>query len=506
MADTDSSEAFFRLRVGIVARSAGGNAVKRAAYQAAESFTDAGTGEIFDFTHKRAEVQHAEILVPTGAPDWARDAQQLWNRAERSERRADAQTARMLDFAIPREVPEDRWADFCRHLLTPYVGQGMVVDFAVQVVTASDGQPQPHGSAELTMRRLDAGTETGFARKKERSWNDIFAQFGRQPGAGETHLPAAHKARDMREQFATRANQWLAENGVDKRVDLRSNESRQLERSTQPQLPKWIVKHIQKYPRQKWCKRAREMVEDLERFKAAEAQRHLYLKNSEFVADIERQEIESLRRERASDIAPDGKRQRGFVRPAKPRKQGWTWHVLKSPDRPPGIDIDRVTLEFLELSGGVSIRDLGDGWLMSESMTAESALLMIAELQARGEGEIMIEGDPESQRMLWRAAVLCGMDSNKIHGYRPTEADSEWADIQPPAKPVHPAPASRPEQRAAPAERPKSMKPTPLPDNSPSQVDRRQKRSEGELEREAQKVLDELKAELRPGGPTLGPN
>lgn len=509
MLERGGEEAFFRLRVGVVSRSAGGNAVKRAAYQAAETFTDENTGEVFDFSHKRHEVQHAEIIAPPEVPDWVRDSRQLWNRAERSERRGDAQVARVLDFAVPREVPEDRRADFCRHLLMPYVEQGMVVDFAVQVVTASDGLPQPHCSAELTMRPLDPATETGFAKRKDRTWNEQFAEFGRKPGAGSSHLPAASKARDMRAEFAARANQWLAINGIGMRVDLRSNDSKQVERSTQPQLPKWVIKHCRKYPRAKWCRRAREMVQDLEQFKEREAQRRLYLKNSEFVADIERQEIDRLRRERAAEIAPDGKRQRGFVRPAKPQRQGWTWHILGSPDRPPGIDIDRVTLSLLELSGGISIQDMGDGWLMSEEMTAEAALLMISELQARGADEILVEGDPESQRMLWRAAILRGLDPSKIHGYQPTKLDMEWADIQPSVNPVQPAPASasasQPEQRAAPAGRSKPVKPMPRPDNSPSLVERNRMPSDLELEREARKVMDELEAELKPGGPSLGP-
>ena len=50
----------------------------------------------------------AEILAPRAAPEWAQDRARLWNGVEAAERRKDAQVAREVRVAIPRELrPED---------------------------------------------------------------------------------------------------------------------------------------------------------------------------------------------------------------------------------------------------------------------------------------------------------------------------------------------------------------------------------------------------------------
>jgi hypothetical protein len=58
---------------------------------------------VYDFTDK-PHVVHAEILTPADAPDWCRDRETLWNTVEACERRKDAQLARDLVFALPREL------------------------------------------------------------------------------------------------------------------------------------------------------------------------------------------------------------------------------------------------------------------------------------------------------------------------------------------------------------------------------------------------------------------
>ncbi|WP_407238188.1 MobA/MobL family protein, partial [Escherichia coli] len=85
--------AIYHCTVKAVSRSTGRSAPGAAAYRAGDVLTDNRTGEVFDYTRK-AGVLSADIVLPEGAPDWARDRNQLWNAAEAAERRKDACVAR----------------------------------------------------------------------------------------------------------------------------------------------------------------------------------------------------------------------------------------------------------------------------------------------------------------------------------------------------------------------------------------------------------------------------
>lgn len=202
--------ALWSARVEIVKRGdrAGGRSVVAcAAYRAGERLHDARTGQTFDYTNRR-DVQWRGMMVPDGSPDWAHDRQEYWNRVEATERRKDAQLARSLRIALPRELDApSRIAlvqDFVR---SAFVSRGMVVDVAVHNPQASDGQEQPHAHLLIGMRPVNADG-TGFEGKtkgsKARAWN-------------------SHELYD--EQLAEwegRCNQALERAGSASRVDRRS--------------------------------------------------------------------------------------------------------------------------------------------------------------------------------------------------------------------------------------------------------------------------------------------
>lgn len=82
-------------------RSKGHSAVAGAAYRLGLRLYDEKQKCWHNF-QKRAlgeEIVRALTIAPKGAPAWASDPQELWNRVERSERRSDSQVAR--DYRIP---------------------------------------------------------------------------------------------------------------------------------------------------------------------------------------------------------------------------------------------------------------------------------------------------------------------------------------------------------------------------------------------------------------------
>lgn len=174
--------------------------VAAAAYRSASRLPDERTGVSHDFTSK-AGVVHAEVLLPEGAPSAWSDRGTLWNAVEAGERRKDAQLAREVEFALPRELSQAEGValaqDFVRR---HFVSRGMVADLCVHAPMGEDGEVKPHAHVLLTLRR--AGPE-GFG-PKERDWN-------------KTAL-----LRDWREGWADLANARLAELGHDVRIDHRS--------------------------------------------------------------------------------------------------------------------------------------------------------------------------------------------------------------------------------------------------------------------------------------------
>lgn len=208
--------AIYHLSAKIVGRSAGRSAVAAAAYRAAERLEDERQGRVCDYRAKSGVV-HAEILLPSAAGEkngeW-RDRERLWNAVERVEKRKDAQVAREVEIALPRELSRpDRIAlaqDFVR---AEFVGRGMVADLTVHEPKAADGKIQPHAHVLLTTRELGPD---GFG-PKVREWN------------------AKPALEAWRERWAEAVNQALArqdvrdQQGEPVRVDHRSLEAQQTE-------------------------------------------------------------------------------------------------------------------------------------------------------------------------------------------------------------------------------------------------------------------------------------
>lgn len=97
--------AIYHFSAKIIARANGSSALAAAAYRSASRLHDVRLDRHHDFSNK-AGVVHSELLLPDGAPDAWHDRAMLWNAVEAAEVRKDAQLAREVEFAIPREFDE----------------------------------------------------------------------------------------------------------------------------------------------------------------------------------------------------------------------------------------------------------------------------------------------------------------------------------------------------------------------------------------------------------------
>ncbi|WP_390913621.1 Ti-type conjugative transfer relaxase TraA [Pseudosulfitobacter sp. SM2401] len=206
--------AIYHLHVKVIGRAAGSSAVASAAYRAASRLRDDRIERSHDFTAKRGVV-HSEVLLPETAPDAWSDREQLWNAVEAVEVRRDAQLAREVEFAIPREMSKAEGIALARDFVqSEFVDQGMIADLNVHWDRGADGLPKPHAHVMLTMRSVD---EDGFG-KKVRDWNST--------GMVER----------WRERWATLANERLAELDIDARIDHRSLEDQGIALEPQSQI------------------------------------------------------------------------------------------------------------------------------------------------------------------------------------------------------------------------------------------------------------------------------
>ena len=143
--------ALFHSHIQVISRSSGRSAVAAAAYRSGTRMTDERTGAVHDYTRKGG-VAHSEVVLPVGAPDRWRDRSTLWNEAERSERGNNAQVAREIEYALPREFDRSQQIEFARDYAKTFADDGMVADFSIH----DNGDGNPHCHMMLTMRPCDS--------------------------------------------------------------------------------------------------------------------------------------------------------------------------------------------------------------------------------------------------------------------------------------------------------------------------------------------------------------
>jgi Ti-type conjugative transfer relaxase TraA len=210
--------AIYHLHVKVIGRKSGSSAVASAAYRSASRLRDARLDRSHDFSAKRGVV-HSEVMLPENAPEAWSDRERLWNDVEAFEIRKDAQLAREVEFAIPREMTQAQGIELARDFVRrEFVNRGMIADLNVHWDMAEDGSPKPHAHVMLTMRQASVnGDENGFG-PKVRDWN------------------GTEMVERWRERWAEIANERLAELDIDARIDHRSLEAQGIALEPQSQI------------------------------------------------------------------------------------------------------------------------------------------------------------------------------------------------------------------------------------------------------------------------------
>ncbi|WP_010161200.1 Ti-type conjugative transfer relaxase TraA [Sphingomonas sp. PAMC 26617] len=195
--------AIYHFSAKMISRASGSSVLASAAYRSASRLHDRRLDRHHDFSNKTGVV-HSEVMLPEGAPEHLSDRERLWNEVEAIEKRIDAQLAREIEFAIPRELTKEQGIELARAFVRDeFVSRGMIADLNVHWDMGADGLAKPHAHVMLTTRQVG---EEGFS-QKNRDWNrtDLLEKW--------------------RERWAEHVNTRLAELDIDARVDHRSLEA-----------------------------------------------------------------------------------------------------------------------------------------------------------------------------------------------------------------------------------------------------------------------------------------
>ncbi|RYY23403.1 MAG: Ti-type conjugative transfer relaxase TraA [Sphingomonadales bacterium] len=206
--------AIYHFSAKVISRASGSSALASAAYRSASRLHDQRLDRHHDFSNK-AGVVHSEVMLPEGAPDRLSDRERLWNDVEAAELRKDAQLAREIEFAIPREMTKEQGIELARDFVRDeFVDRGMIADLNVHWDIGADGQPKPHAHVMLTMREVG---EDGFG-QKNRDWNrtDLLEKW--------------------RERWSEQVNDRLAQLDIDARIDHRSLEAQGIDLEPQHKI------------------------------------------------------------------------------------------------------------------------------------------------------------------------------------------------------------------------------------------------------------------------------
>lgn len=157
------------VRAQVISRGAGRSVVSAAAYRHRTRMEEEQTGMSFRYEGAKAELVHEELALPDQTPAWLRTmidgrtvagaSEVLWNAVDTFEKRADAQLAREMIFALPEELSKAENIALVREFVRDHLtSRGMVADWVYH-----DRQGNPHIHLMTTLRPL---TDDGFGNKK----------------------------------------------------------------------------------------------------------------------------------------------------------------------------------------------------------------------------------------------------------------------------------------------------------------------------------------------------
>lgn len=216
--------AIYHLSTKPISRSSGRSAVASIAYRAGISITDERLGKTYDYT-KRHGVLWTGLATPN---DVKIDRNELWNLAEKSENRSNSRTAREIVINIPHELMQGDQGtgsmlahEFASQLSSKYQ---IAVDVAVHAPDKQGDNRNFHAHLLLTTRKIEQDHD-GKIKLTDKSQLEMSNTQLKQAGL----LSNQDELKEIRKAWADLTNEYLAEHGINERIDHRSHKDRGLD-------------------------------------------------------------------------------------------------------------------------------------------------------------------------------------------------------------------------------------------------------------------------------------
>ncbi len=208
----------FHLSTKPIKRSEGRSATASAAYRAGCKIEDNRTGLKHDYSKKQGIVK-TDCFIFSNGQKLNIDRSELWNAAEKAEKRKDGRTAREVIINLPYELNEEQRQslveDFTKDISKKYK---VAIDYAIHLPDKHGDRRNHHAHILMTTRAATLENNTlvlGDKTNIELS-NTKLAKL---------NLPKTQEQIvNLRRHWANTTNKHLENAGIDRRIDHRSYE------------------------------------------------------------------------------------------------------------------------------------------------------------------------------------------------------------------------------------------------------------------------------------------
>lgn len=215
--------AMFHLSTKTISRKTGRTATASAAYRAGEKIECERTGLVHDYTRKKGVMATSSFLYD-GNTKVELNRQDLWNTAEKSEKRKDARTAREIVVNLPHELSPDQRKnlvdDFTKIVAQSY---GVAIDYAIHEPNKRGDDRNYH--AHILMTTRTASIENGVLTLGAKSNLELENKALKSKGLISTQ----EQITMIRKNWADYTNHHLKKAGLDISIDHRSHKDRGLD-------------------------------------------------------------------------------------------------------------------------------------------------------------------------------------------------------------------------------------------------------------------------------------
>lgn len=216
--------AIFHLSTKPIKRSEGRSAVAAAAYRAAATLTDETQNRTFNYEKKKNNVVKSDCFLFVDGQKIPLSRAELWNEAERSEKRKDARTAREIIINLPYEVSDEHREllvnQFTEQLAKRYQ---VAIDWAIHRPDRGGDQRNHHAHIMMTTRTAELKNNKICLNEKS------VLELSNSKLTKLNQPLTKDQITQIRADYAALTNELYSVLGINERVDHRSNAERGLD-------------------------------------------------------------------------------------------------------------------------------------------------------------------------------------------------------------------------------------------------------------------------------------